>query len=193
MKIIKEDQNLMVIKDRNIFAFLIGAVFMLVGLLVILKPNLFSDQPPFWLGLVMALVGGFVILFAKAITVILDKTSSKILVAEKALLSRNTKEYGFDQIVKIELQKNYNTSRKGGGGFYKLAFVLNDGKQITLSVASGVVMGMEIIPGKEKGARIAKFLNVPFEERRPPTVSEAISAIQTGIQNAAQKEIERRK
>ena len=48
MKIIKEEQNLMIIKDRNIFAFFVGVIFTLAGFLVILKPDFFTNQPPFW-------------------------------------------------------------------------------------------------------------------------------------------------
>jgi hypothetical protein len=191
MRIVKEDQNLMVIKDRNILIFLTGAVFLFIGLLLMLKPNLFASQPPFWYGLAAVLVGGFVVSAVKVTTVTLDKISSKMLVTDKSLLSQSKKEFGFDQIVKIELQRSQNFSRKGGGSSYKLAFILNNGEQIPLSILSGAVMGIEVIPGKGNGVRIASFLNVPFEERRPLTVNETISAIQTGIQNAAQKEAEK--
>lgn len=193
MKIVKEEQNLMVIKNGNIIAFLICVIFVLVGTLIILKPHFFADQPPVWLGLVMTLAGGFGALVVKATTITLDKMSGKMLVAERSLISRNTREYGFDQIVKIELQKDQHISRKGSSASYKLVFVLNNREQISFSLSSVGAMGMEMIPGKNKGVRIAKFLNVPFEERRPLTVNEAMSAIQTGIQNAAQTEIEKQK
>ena len=54
-------------------------------------------------------------------------------------------------------------------------------------------MGRQIIPEKNLGARIAGFLGVPFLEKRPPTVSETLSAVSSAIQNAAEKEMEKRK
>jgi len=46
MKIVKEDQNLMIIKERNIFAFIAGIIFILFGFLVIFKPDFFNVKKP---------------------------------------------------------------------------------------------------------------------------------------------------
>ena len=54
-------------------------------------------------------------------------------------------------------------------------------------------MGRQKITEREIGVRIANFLNIPFQERRPPTISETLSTIQSAIENAAQKEMEKKK
>lgn len=79
MKIVREDQNLMILKDRNIVVFIVGIIFAFAGLAVIFKPDFFTNQPPTWSGLIGVLLGGFVVFAAKIITVSLDKTSNKLL------------------------------------------------------------------------------------------------------------------
>src|SRR3989344_4166438 len=98
MRIIKEDQNLMILKDRNIIVFVIGIIFALAGFAVILKPDFFTNQPPIWSGFVGVLLGGFVIVVAKITTISLDKTSNKLLFLQRNLLGKNVKEYNLDQI-----------------------------------------------------------------------------------------------
>lgn len=196
MRITREDQNLMILKDRNTTAFLVGIMFALVGLAVILKPDFFTNQPPIWSGFVGVLLGGFVIFVAKITTVSLDKTSNKLLFVRKGLTSKNTKEYNLDQIKEVELSVAYTSSSKGSGYSYHLAFVLNNGEIVPLNPGSSSIariMGRQIIPEKTTGARMASFLNVPFQERRPSTVSETLFVVSSAIQSAAEKEMEKQK
>ena len=196
MRIIRENQNLMILKDSNIFVFIVGIIFALAGFVVIFKPDFFTNQPPMWSGFVGVLLGGFVFFAAKITTVSLNKTSNKLLFLRKGLTSKNIKEYNLDQIKEVELSVAYSSSSKGGGYSYNLAFVFNNGEIVPLNPGSSSViriMGRQIIPEKTIGARIANFLSVPFQERRPPTVSETLSAISSVIQSAAEKEMEKQK
>lgn len=197
MRIVKEDQNLMTLKDRNIIAFAVGIIFFLAGVAVILKPDFFTNQPPLWSGFVGILLGGFVVAVAKITTIKLDKSIGKLTFFREGLIGQNHSEYDLKQIKEVELSVAYHTSSKGGGGHsYHLAFVFNSGEIVPLNPGSSStirVMGRQIIPEKTLGARIATFLGVPFQERRPPTVSETLSAVSSAIQSAAEKEIEKQK
>lgn len=197
MRIVREDQNLMILKDRNIIAFIVGIIFAFVGLAVILKPDFFTNQPPAWSGFIGVLLGGSVVFVAKITTLSLDKTSNKLLFLRKGLISKSTKEYNLDQIKEVELSVAYTSSKNKGGGYsYHLAFVFNNGEIVPFNLGSSSIvriMGRRVIPEKTIGARIAGFLNVPFQERRPPTVSETLSAVSSAIQGAAEKEMEKQK
>ena len=196
MKIIREDQNVMVLKDSNGIVSIVGIIFALAGFMVIFKPDFFTNQPPVWSGLVGVLLGGFVIFVAKITTVSLDKSTNKLVFLRKGLTSKTTKEYNLNQIKEVELSVAYSSSSKGGGYSYLLAFVFTNGDIVPLNPGSSSVikiMERQVIPEKTLGARIASFLSVPFQERRPPTASETLSTISSAIQSVAEKEIEKQK
>lgn len=196
MMIVRQDQNLMILKDRNIIVFIVGIVFVLVGLAVVLKPDFFTNQPPLWSGFVGILLGGFVVLVAKITTISLNKTSNKFLFLQKGLTSKSIKEYNLDQIKEVELSVAYTPSSKVGGYSYHLAFVFHNGENVPLNPGNSSIiriMGRQIIPEKTLGAKIASFLNVPFQERRPPTVSETLSVVSSAIQSAAEKEMKKQR
>jgi hypothetical protein len=197
MKIVKEDPNLMIIKDKNILAFLVGIVFTLAGFLVILKPDFFTNKPPMWSGVAGVAIGLFVVLVAKTTTITLDRITRKVVFKWKTLINEKSKEYELGSIKQLELQQVYTSSSKGRGGYsYRLVFILGTGEGVPLNPygSSNVrIMGRQIITERGIGTRIANFLSIPFQERRPPTVSETLSTIQSAIENAAQKEIEKQK
>lgn len=197
MRIIKEDENLMVLKEKNITAYIVGIVFLLAGIAVILKPNIFTNQPPFWSGLVGIFLGGFVIVVAKTTMIKLDKLANKLTFLRRGLVGKSSNEYDLKQIKEVELSVAYNSSSRGGGGYsHHLAFIFNGGEIVQLNPGGSSivrVMGRQIIPEKTLGARIAVFLGVPFQERRPPTVSETLSVVSSAVQNAAEKEMEKQK
>lgn len=190
MKILKEDQNLMILKDNNITIFVVGIIFVFVGLMIIFKPDYFTNETPLWFGFVGILFGLFIILMAKITTISLDKLSNKLSFQQKGLTNKIIKEYTLGQIKEIELSVSYSTSGKNNYS-YHLAFVLNNNEIIPLNPGSSSflkIMGKQIIPENTIGQRIANFLNVPFQNRQPPTASEALSTISSAIQNAIEKE-----
>ncbi|MEK7478914.1 MAG: hypothetical protein AAB626_03285 [Patescibacteria group bacterium] len=188
MKITKEDPNLMVIKDRNIFVFLIGAVFALAGFLVILKPDFFTEQPPTWFGFMFFIIGLLTLFQAGVVTVSLDKTSNKLLFLRKKLIGKsNQSEYALNQIKEVELSVAYNKS----GYSYHLSFIFNNGEIVPLSPGASSIIkinGWQIVPENDLGTKISNFLNIPFQERRAPTVGETLSAIQSAVQTEMEKQ-----
>lgn len=196
MRIDRVEYNLMVLKDRNITAFVLGIIFLLAGFVVIFKPDFFTNQLPLWLGLVGILLGGFAVAVAKITTVNLDKSINRLTFLRRGLIGKNISEYDLKQIKEVELSVASDTSRKGRWYSYHLAFVLKSGEIVKLNPDSSSVsrvMRRQIIPEKTLGARIASFLGVPFQERRPPTVSESLFVVTSAIQNVAEKEMEKRK
>jgi hypothetical protein len=198
MRIVKEDENLMVLKDENIMAFAVGIIFFIAGLVAIIKPEFFTNQPPSWSGLAGIFLGGFVIAAAKITTVKLDKSANKLIFLRRGLIGKSSDEYDLKQIKEVELSVAYNSSSRRGGRYsYHLAFVFNNGEIVELNPytnsSSIIRMGQLVISEKTLGARIASFLGIPFQERRPPTVSETLSAVSSAIQNAAEKEMEKKK
>ncbi len=187
MKIVKETPDLMIIKDRNILVFFIGAIFVLAGLITIFYPDFFTNRPPREAGIGGALMGLLVISLVKVTTIGLDKNTNKLVIVWKSLFSRKMTEYNLNQIKTIELQHIYQKK----GYAYQLFFILENNKQIPLPSTGGVVkvIGEQITNERIIGARISSFLNIQFQERRPPTVSEALSTIQKTVQ----KEIEKHK
>lgn len=192
MKIIKEDQNLMVIKNRNVLVFLIGVVFALAGFLAILKPDFFTNRPPMWSGFMFILIGLFVVFKAEITTITLDKIAGKIVFRWKTLINKKYKEYDLGSIKQLELQQVYTSGNNGRGRYsYRLVFILDSGEEVPLNPSGSstlMVMGRLIVSEKVTGPRIAHFLTIPFQERRPPTVSETLSAIQSAVQTEMEKQ-----
>jgi hypothetical protein len=171
----------------------------MAGLVVIIKPEFFINHPPFWSGIAGICFGAFIITFAKITTIKLDKQTNKLTFLQKGLTGKRVNEHNLNQIKAIDLAVDYNNhtpSRKGGGLYYYMAFILNNGEIIQLKPGSSSfvrLMGQPMMPEKTIAIRVANFLGVPFQERRPPTVSETLSAISSAIQNAAEKEKEKEK
>lgn len=193
MKIIKKNQNLMIIKERNVFVFLLGAIFTIFGFLVIFKPDFFNvNKPPLWSGFFGILSGLFIIFIAKITTIILDKNTRKLVFKWKTLIKEQSKEYNLDQIKQLELQQVYTSTNKGKIGYsYKLVFILSNNEEVPLNqYGSSISQAMRKKTNVEKliGTKIANFLNVPFQEKRLPTVTEILST----IQETMRKEIEKR-
>src|SRR5690349_5375832 len=113
MKIIHETSGSMIIKNRNMIAFVAGAVFLLIGAWIII------DQG--WQGIIAVIVGLFILLITSVTTITFDKSVNKVIVTQKSILNRTSKEYTLNHIKEIELFMEFNTSRRGTGYTYHLA------------------------------------------------------------------------
>lgn len=201
MKIVKEDQNLMILKENNILVFIVGVFFFVGGLIEIFYPEFFNANPPIWWGIISAIAGMFAILLGQTITITLDKNAGLMTFLKWGLIKKDLNEYALNKIKKIELQQFYaGTSGKMSGQSrfsYEISFIMDNGQRIPLNPGVTSARPVSILSSCPKetvfGQRIANFLGVPFQEKRPPTVSESLSTIQSAIQNAVQKEIEKQK
>ena len=193
MKLVQKDQNTLIIIDSKLFAYFAGAIFSLIGIVSLVKPDIFSGNIGLTESVISLLVGLFIFCLATKTIVILDKGLGKMIVRHRSLIRKTEKEYGLNDIGRIELQSSIATNGGRKGGSSSIAIVLKSGEQIIFSLPTVSLPFRKIILGSENGVEIAHFLGVPFEERRPLTVRETIGAIQRGIQNAATIEIEKQK
>ena len=190
MKVIKEDSGLMIVKHRNILFFIIAIFFVILGFGATFSPNfLISETTPLWFGLVFIL-SGFLALFSIKITTIrLDKSENKISILKKRIAGRqNLEEFSIENVKEIELTIDFSSSSDGKNSYsYQLYFVLNDGqnKELGQNVTSTNKPLNSIFSSQIKtGKRIASFLDVPFLERRPPTVQETLSTVSKTIKDS---------
>jgi len=194
MKIIQETPDTIIIKDKNILSFIIGIIFVVIGLGIVVKPEFFSEGVQSWIGIIGIVLGVFAIAVTKVITVTMDKTTGKCVWAQKSLMGKTDKEYPLDKIKEVELTTSYSyTHRRSGknsGGYtYHVNLVMKDGSILELNpgVSQVRTLGWQMVPENKLGTRIAQFLNVPFQERRSPTVTEALSTVSSAIQDAIAK------
>jgi hypothetical protein len=197
MKITIETQSLMVIKEGRIFVYVLSAVFTAAGLVVIFFPSFFTNNPPLWSGIVAVLAGILVVFLNKSINVKLDKSVDKFSMLKKSLIGKHSEEYSLSQIKEVEIRQMYyqgartRNSREGESGYYyELSIIMNNNQRILLNPgARNIQRGISFSRPKEQviGEKIANFLGVPFQERRPPTVGEVFSE----IRNVAQQQIEK--
>jgi len=176
MKIVKETQSLIVIKQGNpAFLAVLLLVFILSGFSIFYP--LFSEHG-LNLGVnIWVMVFNFLILLAiKFTTISFNKGFGKLFIVSKSILGKKIKEYHLSTIKSIKLLQ---VNREKGVSSEILA-ILESGAPVSLAGASGVVrvLGRQIV-GQEKtiGQKIAVFLGIPFQEAGPMSFSEAVAHI----------------
>ncbi len=155
MRIIKQNDDLMVLKDQTGFwSFLIGIIFVVVGLISTFSPHLFKQSSPLWAGFIFVLFGLLSIFLGKSTTIIIDKISGKMSILYKGIFGTPTTEYlDLTQIKQIKIS-NKNIDR-----LYVLSFILDSGREIQFSGLSSSYKS------KRKFAeRVAAFINIPIVE-----------------------------
>lgn len=181
MKIIQETQNLIVLKDSNLWAWVLGGVFVLAGVIMIVSPTSFvNNTPPMWIGALFVLAGLATILFSKSSVVTLNKETNQFSIARKSIIGGQTQEdYVLNQIKQIELQYRVSRQNVSSQGLnqgmrmkysYRLILILTDGREVPLTTGfSGASNVGGILKIKERviGEKLAAFLSVPFIDIRP--------------------------
>jgi len=197
MKIAQITQTSMVLKDNNFSGIIFGAVFAVLGFILLYSMHPLSK--PFslktWLPAIFILVGLFVIAMSRFTTIILDKAQNKIIVIGLGILGKRVKEYPLNTVMRLELREEYRIeySNADSRGFsvqtprlnWQLVFVFNDGQEVPLDhvTSSASTVRFDDIPlmsgsGTERvvGQKIAAFLNIPFQEIGPgmqtPTIGQ---------------------
>lgn len=177
MKITQETQNLIVLEDSSLWAWVLGGVFVLAGVVMIVSPASFANNaPPMWAGVLFIVAGLAATLFSKSSVITLSKDTNQLSIARKSIVGGRTQDdYALNQIKQIELQ--YSVSRRNvkGRGMetnysYRLIFILTDGREVPLTAGfSGASNVGGILRVKERviGEKLAAFLGVPFIDIRP--------------------------
>ena len=178
MIIKKVNNDIIIIKESNIWVFAIGLAFFLVGIFSFISPEKFTQQPPFIMKISFVFLGLLVFVLTKTKNTTLDKKVGKMIISRKSLIGSSREEYDLNQIKSIELRQEY-----GNKGFvYNLFFIMEGNNVIMINETqeSIKIMGKSLIP-EGKGLKIAQFLNIPFEQRRVPTAREVLSEVKEAI------------
>lgn len=189
MRIVNETADLMELKDRNILGFLVFIIFIVMGAIILLSPDFLNAKPSKIWGGVFLVLSLLALLSLQTMNIRIDKSSNRVSISRKSIIKNKKEEYEISQIAFLEIQQTY---RKKGFG-YILFLILKTGEQIRLTESvitkrgmSGVDSGIKVL-----GSRIAEFLNVKFEGRRAPSLSETFSTIHDTIQKEIEKTNER--
>jgi hypothetical protein len=180
MKILKDEQDLLILRESNTGAFIVGTIFFLVGFI-----SIFQDLV--LLGILIALFGVLIIVTTKTVTISLDKSTNKLSFLRKGLIGQSHQEYALDQIKEIEMSRNYSFSEtKNVGRYsYRLAFVLKNGEVVFFNSRDTSPF---ITPQRRTGSKVANFLGVPFREEGIPTFRKAPSTVSTFPKNRQEAE-----
>lgn len=192
MKIIKENPDLMVLKEKNIIVFWVGIIFALAGVIGIFLPRFFIEKMPLWVGLVFILIGIVVFFNVRMGTVTLDKSTNQLKILWRKLLTKKYQEYALNQIKAVEMKESYiapseeeiSQTSQFPRHKYNLFFLFENNQEITLDPWTGTT---NLEKERTLGETIAKFLNVTFQEQRPPTVGEVLSTVKEAAEEEMQK------
>lgn len=164
MKIIEENQNLIILKNNNISNFIISILLLLIGFL-----GIFSDFSPIQIprgtGLISLFLGFFIGFFTKVKTFTFNKSTNQFLVLKLGLRGKKTQTYDLSQIKEIKLSTRYAPKKSKK---YRLMVLLSNDKTIRLSSSRSKTIS-DNMPIKLLGEKLANFLKVPFNESSDST------------------------
>lgn len=186
MKVVQETPSRMVLENSSIILFVTTFIMVCICLVVIFQPPWikvnYSGYPQNYVELV--LVYGtliFLVFLIKSNTTIVtvDKSNGRLTILSKSLIqSKMQNKCSLQDIEAVELRA---VSEKGTMG-YDVSVLIKDGHSVLL--AKGSRMG-GIHPGfsePDAASKLAKFLNVPLREVRPPTINEMLGLIKEGLE-----------
>ena len=201
MKIIQETSSQMVLKQSGLGASIFGVLFFIIGLGVFVffsRQNIMAAR---LIGGVFALVGVFVFVTAKTITITIDKAQNKCNFFSVTLIGKKSQDVALDQIKEVSLEEKITNNSNSNGSQnqinYTIVFYLQDGEGIPIPIGSstdsisinGLPMGEML--GRNKNIvfcnKIAAFIGVPFADRRPPSFTEAVGSVVDSINTAKSK------
>jgi len=142
------------------------------------------------IGGIFALLGIYMIVTNKMVTIILDKATNKGTIALRAIVGGGTRELELNRVKKLILRKHVSTSRssKSSSTSYKfiIAFVMDSGEELPFELATisaGITDVLTSPDEKQMNAakQIATFLEVPFEFVGPPPIGDVLKAMKEGI------------
>lgn len=191
MKITQESSSRMVLKDWNLSSFFMGLIFVIIGgAVVFFLPK--KDILPLAIGAVFGLAGLYMLATTKIIEIILDKGNGKCTFKIQRLIGSETKAWTLEEIRELRLSKILKRSRKSSRYQHTLVFISKTGEELPFefgSVSAGIFDVLRDPSEKIRtdARQVSEFLGVSLTEVGPPSVSEAISAIKSTVQDAMEK------
>lgn len=195
MKIVEQNDSILVIKNGNWVGIIIGVIVSLVGLIILLRISIPSVNTlaPWQVGTIFLLVGLSAILLPTFDSIVFDKNEKTLKMRQKNLIWDNNQKYDISNIKQLELWQKPNP--RGRGLSNKLMCIFTDSSSVSLNggrsssvVVGGISVSYNHIPEINIGDRIAAFLNVPFiKDLRPLSVGETMSSIKDAFKEQIEK------
>lgn len=178
MKITQEDQNVLILENKNLLSIIIGLIFFLTGIVIFFL----NIGQKFLIGGFLLLFGGLGIFFWKQIKILFDKSQSQVFIWQRGIFQRKEEKYNFSDIKEVlfkeweeyQLVRDENSTVPERMVRHNLSLVTNDGKEIVISsggkgVSRGILTFGSFFAGarpktkeEEIAEKIASFLNVPL-------------------------------
>ncbi len=168
MKIVKEGDNSIVLKENLLWVIVIGILFLVLGVLIL--ANIIKIEPltqKLFIGIAASILGILVIIFSSNRTIDIDRMQETLIIKDKTLFKNNTQKYSFKDIKSLDLVWSIETTgnKKKRKVLRCLLFlVLKNGKEIQFSRG----MMAQNTKYKEIGTKISSLTGIPYIERTPP-------------------------
>jgi hypothetical protein len=202
MKIIKKTDNLLIIKDKDIvFGYIVPLFLLFLSFLIVSgakNPENESILINYSFAIGAILLGVYLFLSNQTSTIIFDKENKKVQIINKSYFKDKKIEYPFDDIKEIEFGAKVVRRNARPVLFETLYLVFKNNQAIPIGKAQtgfqSSVSGFNLsrLFSNEKsskkyiGIEIANFLQVPFQERRPPTTGEILSTLKDFLSEQAE-------
>lgn len=197
----EEKEGQVVIKNNNIIMLIIGIALTIIGLYLLSKKVFNPESNTSWGIVGMVVFGVIFILTWKREYLTVSRVVGSIDFKIKSLFSVKEESCSINEVASVEYneyaQENPRLRFEKVGRYstsQKLFIVFKDGRILPVpheergNNVKG--LGTEMIRRKsmdryiELGKKLANFLGVPFAERRPPTIGEALSMIKDQVQDS---------
>ena len=190
MKISLEKDNLMILNNTPYSRLFLGILFFGIGILMALKPNISTTPIPIWFAILFIIAGIAICIFTNYRKVIIDKTIGKIIISNRTLFNKKNADYLISDVQGIRLcSRTYSQHTKRGNQTkteHWLELIKKTGSiQLSEPSSSNLsIMGVSIEGKETLGSKIAAFIKVPYDEERPPTINETITAIKDAVKES---------
>lgn len=177
MRIVADTPAEFVLRDRAVWAFVIGSVFAALGIAALIAPATFTgSSAPRLIGAVLT-VAGVLLVLRMQVDHIRCATADRTITVHRKALWGNAEDVviPFDHIAMVELEiDRERRGRAGSSPLRRLALRLHDGTVIPLSHTwkGGLLVKRSLAA---IGTRLAERIGVVLQEQRPPAVSEVLA------------------
>ena len=165
MKIIEENNEVLILKDSGTVFRLIGALFIVLGIFFFIKSIAESETVSSLFSILVSLVGASVVVFVKDTTTTMNRTLGTIQITKKNMVGSGLTEYRFSDIqnvlLRIQMNRDTKTNRQ------------TVTSQLALDTTTNGIVPLEMMAGgisertdarRQIGQKIADLLQVPFQD-----------------------------
>jgi hypothetical protein len=172
MKITNQTENIMELKESNIFSYIIAILLGFCAFILLFNGEFSGYSILGFLVLLGITVAIF--LLTKKVHIIIDKNKKLITREEKTILKENSDKIKIEELDHIQVReiKSYSQDSEGYSHTnfsYNILLILKNKKEILLNYSSSSkrILFFRLKSNDQKtGEKIAKFLEVPYKESK---------------------------